>query len=345
MNTLTAEVSAGDDEIIAAIVNGYDDDTRCVQVSKEPERYGYRMRWNMLERIEDGSVLVPGDAKLRARILRCVHDAPTSGHLGVTKTFNRLVANYHWPNQWLDVAEYIRSCSTCQQAKNRTGRTPGLLQPIEVQPKAHTIALDFLGPLNRTARGKDAVIVIIDAFTKRVFLEAVSVNITAEQTAEIVVNRVIRHQGLPRAIRSDRDSRFTGDVWKAIWTRLGSELKLTTAHHHESNGLPERFMQTLQNSLRTFSNEKGTDWDTRLAAIELAYNTSKHAATGISPIELDIGIPARLPLDLSTREPSTVPQDAASLLDRINTNEINAFKALLAAQQRDKERTEHIATS
>lgn len=340
INTLITEVSAGNDEIATAIINGYADDTRCKQITDEPQRYGYQLRWGMLERISDGSVLVPNDPQLRARILRCVHDAPTSGHLGINKTFDRLLANYHWPNQWLDVADYVNSCNTCQQAKNRSGRTPGLLHPIEIQPKAHTIALDFLGPLSRTARGKDSILVIIDAFTKRVSLEAVTTTITAEQTAEIVINRIIRHQGVPRAIRSDRDSRFTGDVWNSIWSRLGSELKLTTAHHHESNGLPERFMQTLQASLRAFTNTKGTDWDLRLASVELAYNSSKHASTGISPIELDIGVTPRMPINLTQHERPSASLSVQAVLDRISMNEITAFRTMIESQHRDKQRVD-----
>lgn len=337
INTMIAETSAGSDEISSMIIAGYLQDAQCKKIVDEPERYGYRMRWDLLERIDDGSILVPDERKIRAHILRCIHDAPTSGHLGINKTYSRLSASYHWPNQWLEVAEYVRSCQTCQRAKQRAGRVPGLHQPIEIAPKAHTIALDFLGPLNRTPRGKNSIVVIIDSFTKRVFMEAVTTSITAEQTADVIVNRVVRHQGMPRAIRSDRDSRFTGDVWSSIWNKLGATIKLTTAHHHQANGLPERFMSTLLSALRCYCNTRGTDWDLYLPSIELAYNSSKHASTGMSPIELDIGVTARLPINLSRPEHITGENDsAAAVLDRIHVNEIEAFKAMLAAQERDK---------
>ena len=337
LNSMIVESSAGNAEIATMIIDGYKRDERCKRIAKEPERYGYHTRWDLLERVDDGSILVPDDKQLRAAILRCIHDAPTSGHLGIQKTYDRLIASYHWPNQWLDVAEYVRSCEICQRAKQRSGKVPGLHQPIEIVPKAHTIALDFLGPLNRTARGKNSVVVIIDSFTKRVFLEAVDTNVTANQTAEIIVNRVVRHQGMPRVIRSDRDSRFTGEVWSAIWTKLGATIKLTTAHHHQSNGLPERFMSTLLNALRCYCNDRGSDWDKHLSSIELAYNSARHASTGMSPIELDIGIAPRLPIDLARPERVDSNHDAiAAVLDRIDTNEIEAFKSMLTAQQRDK---------
>lgn len=338
LNMLITEVSAGKVEISDAIIAGYERDVRCKPILLDPQRYGYRMRWDLLERIEDGSILVPEDANLRSRILRLVHDAPTSGHLGITKTFDRLLANYHWPNAWIDVAEYVKSCDVCQRMKQRSGSAPGLHHPSEVSPKAHTIAIDFMGPITRTARGKDAILVMMDCFTKRVFLEPVTTTITTEQTAEIIIDRVVRHQGLPRAIRSDRDSRFSSDVWKQIWSRMGTDLNLTTAHHHQSNGMPERFMQPLTAALRSYCNERGTDWDERIAMIEIAYNSAKHSTTGISPFELDLGITARLPLDLCRSEDDQAHMSTTDTIDCINNNEIKAFHAILASQSRDKSR-------
>ena len=338
LNMLVAEVSAGKSDILDAIVEGYATDARCSEVLRDPERYGYRLRWDLLERSSDGSILVPDDSKLRSRILQCVHDAPTSGHLGITKTFDRLIASYHWPNAWLDVAEYVKSCDVCQRSKQRSGQMPGMHQPTEVVPKAHTIAIDFLGPINVTARGKDSVLVMMDAFTKRVFLEAVSTNITAQQTANLIVNRVVRHQGIPRAIRSDRDARFTSEIWTEIWSRLGADLKITTAHHHQSNGMPERFMQSLSSAMRAYCNDRGTNWDELLPTIEIAYNSSKHSVTGFSPFELDLGVTARLPVDLSRPESDATSLQAGEVLDRISNNEIIAFKNILESQSYDKQR-------
>lgn len=334
INTLISEVSAGDTEISDAIVNGYNDDTSCRKILSDPARYGYRLRWDLLERVDDGSILVPATASLRSRILRHVHDGPTSGHLGINKTYHRLITNYHWPNAWIDVADYVRSCDACQRAKPRPGKTPGLSQSIEPQHKAHTIALDFLGPLQMTSRGNDTVLVITDAFTKRVYLEAIHSSATSQQVAQIIVNRVVRHQGVPRCIRSDRDARFTSKLWSSIWSELGAEIKLTTAFHHEANGQPERFMLTLSNSLRAFCNTRGTDWDTKLIACELAYNTAQHSATGLTPIEVDIGIKARLPIDLTRKEgdhKSRTPTNA----DMIHDKEIAAFRSILEAQSRN----------
>jgi hypothetical protein len=334
INAIVSEVNAGDVEITDAIIAGYPLDEKCRKILEDPERYGYRLRWDLLERVDDGSILVPDVASLRAKILHCIHDSPTSGHLGMNKSYNRLIPSYHWPGAWLDVAEYVKSCDTCQRSKPRSGKIPGLLQPIEPQHKAHSIALDFLGPLPMTARGKNSVLVIGDLFTKRVFLEAVNTNITADKVASLIVQRVVRHQGLPRRIVCDRDPKFTGAIWQGVWKHMGTDLSLTTAFHHEANGQVEHFMLTLTNALRSYCNERGTDWDQKLIACELAYNTAVHASTNVSPIELDIGIPARLPLNLTRNQTDNAALNIDDSMDLIRSKEITAFKSIIESQHK-----------
>lgn len=341
VNAMSVEVSAGNVEIAEAIVHAYGEDPLCRDIMAEPSRYGYVVRWDLLERTSDGSVLVPNCPKLRSRILHVVHDSPTSGHLGIHKTAARLAANYHWSNQWADVVQYCRTCVDCQRSKARQGATPGLLQPTQIDPKGHTVALDFLGPFTRTARGNDCVLVLMDTFTRRVFLEPLSSDATAERVARIVFNRIVRHQGVPRAIRSDRDSRFTGQLWEQLWKLLGSELRITTSYHHESNGLVEKMNDTLQNSLRIYVNERASDWDTKLAACEIAFNSAVHSSTGVSPFLLDIGIEPRLPLSLTRRE-SHVRGSAEDLLEEMQVREIAVFHRILEAQGRQKRQADKL---
>ena len=42
---------------------------------------------------------------------------------------------------------------------------------------------------------------------------------------------VFRQHGLPLAIFSDRDPRFTGKFWKSIFKVLGTRLDMSTADH------------------------------------------------------------------------------------------------------------------
>lgn len=66
----------------------------------------------------------------------------------------------------------------------------------------------------------------------------------------------------------------------------------------QTNGLDERFNQTLQNSLRKHINEKQDDWDQVLDAILFAYRTSQHSSTKMSPFVLMYNRQPKLPIHL-----------------------------------------------
>lgn len=57
----------------------------------------------------------------------------------------------------------------------------------------------------------------------------------------------------------------------------------------------------MQEMLRSYVNQVGSDWDLHLSALEIAYNSSRHASTGFTPYELDIGFNPAVPIDIATR--------------------------------------------
>jgi hypothetical protein len=53
----------------------------------------------------------------RRFILREIHDAKTSTHLGVTKTLNKIRQSYYWPGLQSDVRSYVSGCDVCARRK------------------------------------------------------------------------------------------------------------------------------------------------------------------------------------------------------------------------------------
>ena len=49
----------------------------------------------------------------------------------------------------------------------------------------------------------------------------------------------------PKAIISDRNTRFTSHFWEALWAGLAAELKRSTAFLPQTNGQTERANRTL----------------------------------------------------------------------------------------------------
>ncbi|GFU03305.1 retrovirus-related Pol polyprotein from transposon 17.6 [Trichonephila clavipes] len=74
----------------------------------------------------DGKLWLPVIPKhLRADILRHFHDAPTAGHLGFAKTYDRIRKRFYWPGMYRNVVRYVMHCRECQRRKSVPQRPPG----------------------------------------------------------------------------------------------------------------------------------------------------------------------------------------------------------------------------
>ena len=59
----------------------------------------------------------------RQDILGIAHETPLAGHLGVNKTFQKILDHFYWPNLRKDVVGYCKSCLAQMVGKpNQTNR-------------------------------------------------------------------------------------------------------------------------------------------------------------------------------------------------------------------------------
>ena len=80
------------------------------------------------------------------------------------------------------------------------------------------------------------------------------------------------------AIITDRGAQFTAKFWKSFQEGLGTQVKLSTAFHPQTDGQAERTIQTLEDMLRACVLDFGGSWDEHLPLIEFAYNNSYHSS-------------------------------------------------------------------
>lgn len=285
--------------LLKSIRQAYDDDEECSKMLRDPNRYHVRIEDELIID-SNGLILVPSNPLIRSTIISESHDIIVSGHLGIKKTVSRIREHFTWNGLVADVNEYVKSCIQCQTNKSRNVGESGLLQPIEPpMTKGMSITIDFVGPLPRTARRKDFIMVMVDRFSKRVWYEPTTQSVNAKQAARILFDRVVRHQGLPEVIISDRDPRFKARMWRALWKECGTRLAMTVSFRARANGLTETNNRVMQDMLRSFVNESRKDWDMKLSALEIAYNSSVNESTGLTPFQLDIGMQPRLPINIA----------------------------------------------
>ncbi|GBG62710.1 hypothetical protein CBR_g31727 [Chara braunii] len=248
--------------------------------------------------------------ELRVRAVAEFHDQAAAGHMGFHKTFARVSRLYVWPKRKDFVKDYVAECPTCQEVNSVNHLPYGLLQPLPIpEGRWQSISMDFIGSLcPPTPRGHDAILVIVDRFTKRARFIPCRYAINAHEVADIVFNRVVRDHGLPLSIISDCDPRFTNRLWRRLDEVYGTQLRFSSPYHPQIDGQTEITNTTLGDILRKIVRDD-QQWDLHLAHMEIAYNHAVSPATGMSPYYCDLGYHPCIPTDFL--QPSQMHPDTS----------------------------------
>jgi hypothetical protein len=211
-------------------------------------------------------VVVPA-GKARERVLEEAHDSPCSGHFGKHKVLHQIDQNFRWPGWRKDVENYV--FLVFQRNKAQRVKKAGLLQPLSVPSfKWESVSMDFITQLLVTKSGYDAIAVFVDRFTKMVHLAPAFTDCPVRDVAPLFNDIVFKHHGLPSKLISDRDPRFTSKFWTELTRLLGTQLKMSTAFHPQTNGQTERSNRVLEDYLRYYISPSQDDWDEWLPQAE-----------------------------------------------------------------------------
>ena len=235
--------------------------------------------------------------ELKSEILHEAHNSKYSIHPGSTKMYHDLKENFWWPDMKREIAEWISKCYTCQRVKAEHQRPSGLLQPLEIPEwKWEHIAMDFIVGLPRTKSNHDAIWVIVDRLTKSAHFLPINERFSMDKLVHLYLKEIVVHHGVPVSIVSDRDPRFNSRFWRQFQECLGTQLKMSTAYHPQTDGQSERTIQTIEDMLRVCALDFEGSWDEHLPLVEFSYNNSYHASIGMPPYEALYGRKCRSPI-------------------------------------------------
>lgn len=85
----------------------------------------------------------------------------------------------------------------------------------------------------------NALLVVIDKFTKYGHFIPVKHPFTALQIAQVFMNNVYKLHGLPKTIISDRDRVFTSVVWQQLFKLTDTKLMMSSLYHLQTDGQTE----------------------------------------------------------------------------------------------------------
>ncbi|GFV63234.1 retrovirus-related Pol polyprotein from transposon 412 [Trichonephila clavipes] len=205
----------------------------------------------------DGKLWLPVIPKhLRADILRHFHDAPTAGHLGFAKTYDRIRKRFYWPGMYRNV---VRS-------------HPSAIAPF------HRIGIDLLGRFPKSAHGNKWIIVCTDYSTRYAITKALPIAEVAEIAKFLLEEIVLRH-GAPRVIITDRGAVFRSRLVSSLVDLCNIDHRFTTAYHPPNKWTDGRFNKTLADMLSMYVDVEQKNWDEILPFVTFAYNTAKQETT------------------------------------------------------------------
>ena len=239
-------------------------------------------------------LVVPG--RERQDMIRRFHDSLFFGHLGVSRTVYRLQNRVYWPGLRHDVRSYLASCPVCLARKSPCPRRAPMGH-VNVGHRWDRVAMDLLDMSVTTAKGNRYVLVMVDCFSR--WTEACPLpDKTALGVADAFFQQIVCRFGMPAVIHSDQGREFENKVMQELCLPCGAHKTQTTPYHPESDGLVERFNRTLLMMLAMFAGENRDDWDDLLPAVMMAYRSSVHESTGLSPHRLMFGEECTLPMDV-----------------------------------------------
>ncbi|GFV85375.1 hypothetical protein TNCV_3772001 [Trichonephila clavipes] len=197
----------------------------------------------------------------REEVMRMAHEIPLAGHLGESKTKQRIKDSFFWPKLKQDVKSFCQSCKTCQLRRGLTYRDRIPITPI-VRPENpfEVWSVDCIGPLEPSSRrGHKYIICAVDICTR--WAEAVPVrNIKAKTTCEVLM-RIFTQTGFPRIICTDQGTNFTAELTEAFKDALGIAPRFATPGHPRHNrclAIPTCLWSTTKWPIETI--EGGLDW-------------------------------------------------------------------------------------
>ncbi|QRW25673.1 Retrotransposable element Tf2 protein [Rhizoctonia solani] len=232
-----------------------------------------------------GKLVVLDSEPLKERLLREFHNSPLAGHPGQQQTLELLSRNYWWPGMKSSAKEWVECCPTCQ-ANCCPHALVIALKPLEVPPFLfHTISYDFITGFPKS-QGHNAILVIIDSFSKFGHFIPTLKKVTAKGLADLFIIHVWKLHRLAVKTVSDCRTTFTGKFLRALYQQLGVKLAFFSAYHPESDGQMERVNQFIKFHLCSYVAANHSDWAAWLPLAEYAYNNAKHASTGKTPFEL-----------------------------------------------------------
>ncbi|KAL0176575.1 hypothetical protein M9458_028905, partial [Cirrhinus mrigala] len=263
---------------------------------------------------EEKHLLVVPRTKTEA-VLELAHSHPMAGHLGPENTAQRVRDRFHWPGLDAEVKRFCQACPTCQRTSARKPPPSPLIPLPIIDVPFERIGMDLVGPLPKSARGHEHILVVVDYATR--YPEAVPLRKATAKNIAQELFQLFSRVGIPTEILTDQGTPFMSRLMADLCRLLRVKQLRTTVYHPQTDGLVERFNQTLKRMLRRVTAEDRKDWDLMLPYVLFGIREVPQASPGFTPFELLFGRQPRGLLDVAKEAWEQQPARHRSVVEHV----------------------------
>lgn len=258
----------------------------CWRIDSDNRLYKYIKQNSFSNETDNWKMVVPKPN--RSKILEDCHYSPLSGHLGIYKTYHRVLLRYFWPKMKSDVVRFVNRCKVCAEQKPEQKLKAGQMgSKPDIRRCWQYIAVDLMGPFPRSTHGHRFVLVACDYFSKFVLCFPLR-QATAKAIVKLLEDNVFLLFGVPQYLKSDNGVQFKGREFTKLLAEYNIK-HLTTPLYHPEPNFVERANRTIKTMISSYIDENQKKWDANLAKLACAYRTAKNEVIQNTPYHVNFG--------------------------------------------------------
>lgn len=230
-------------------------------------------------------IVVPTNVK--DMIFNYYHNEPISGHPGVKRTMERIKRYFFWHNMRREISERVRGCTVCQRSKAAQKKFAGDLISHEPKFVMQKIYCDIMGPLVKSSKQNEYVLVLTEAVSRYTWLIPLRVA-KSLPIIEKIKTVIFQNFGQCEFLVTDNGRQFVSKAFRNFTFAHGiKHVKLIP--YRPNPNYAERYIKNLKALLIAYYNDQHTKWDSDLYNLQICLNTAKNENTGFSAFELLMG--------------------------------------------------------
>lgn len=146
-----------------------------------------------------------------------------------------------------------------------------------------SLSCDFVGPMTTTKQQNQYLFVVIDNFSKYLFVKPLR-KATAGHVVKFIEEEIFLKFGVCESIICDNGVQFISKELQKLMNEYNAKLSSTPFYHPQANPC-EIANKSIVNAIRSFVAQENNQrtWDVKLPAIVCALNGHTHSSTNMSP--------------------------------------------------------------